>query len=403
MLEVKRRKLDEETSAPVRLPVPARPERTKEELKPVLRPSEDVEFLLENDYVVLPVFTEDETPLLRRQMLEVIQAAPEFEDYSYMRVLGGFGAQATASSFHHPKARALRVQMAKRTREFARELAQATGHARVEELMDRLAIRLPGTSVSSEAAHRDCAPLGKEQMEDVIYGGWLNLEEEAQHFTGWPGSAVGYEQARVGFAQEKGSKKKEEDGETEKETPAQKKARVHAQLEEKYGKPQTIEIPSGHRIIFRQTILHLVHTSTVPKDKEDGALRLYQGLRLTDDTEPLFGRAYLDTTLEEQAAPLLPSGQTPRFCAKQHIQFHLPKATAMAEKMSVFLQHQPRPDAPIRPVDHMCAFKELKKVTGAKAIAVPLGDEEKKYSLVELGMEFKPWTAVEKKWFYPSQ
>lgn len=403
MLEVKRRKLDEQTSPPVRLPVPARPERTSETLRPMPQPSEDVEFLLENDYLVLPLFTEDETPLLRKQMLEVIQAAPEFEDYSYMRVLGGFGAQATASSFHHPKARALRVQVAKRTREFARELAQATGHVRVEELMDRLAIRLPGSSIKAETAHRDCAPLGKEQMEDVIYGGWVNLEKECQYFTCWPGSAVGYAQARVGFALEKAPGGKADGEEAAKETPAEKKARLQAQIEEKYGQPKTIEVPSGHRVLFRQTILHLVHKSSVPKDKAEGALRLYQGLRLTDDTEPLFGQAYLDTTLEEQAAPLLPSGQTPTFYAKMHLMFHLPLATALAEKMSVYLQHRPDPDSPIRPVAHMCAFKELKKVTGAKAIAQPIGEEEKKYTLVELGMEFKPWTAIEKKWFYPCQ
>lgn len=200
------------------------------------------------------------------------------------RVLGSFGAWGDPESFHNPIRRAMNQTIFDA---IAPNLpTRADQH--VQFVMDRFSKRLKGSKVGGESMHRDEAPSQHLQKDDVVLGGFVALSED-QFFSCVPGSHTDTPTKGSGFKKQK--------------VDPQVKARL-----------RNIRVPQGSCIVFYQRILHNVKATSYKAD----SYRLYCGWRLTKDPEPLFGAAYLEQVLRDQAVPKLPSGQPIPVYAKLH-------------------------------------------------------------------------------------
>lgn len=210
----------------------------------------------------------------------LLKAPPEFNDPRGALTLGGFGALAIPSSFHHPDIRFIRQIVYDKVKP---ELRKYFNHSRLELLFDRVSVRRIGTSTSSESWHRDVCP--DALQGDIILGGWINLDPDGsppQKFSCSPGTHRVVTD-RTGFAKTK-------------EVPTNKKV---------------YEIPPGHVILFHQNLLHEVKAQKATFESH----RLYLGWRLTESTAPLF---HHEDIIEFQGVPKIPSGQIPPMYAKLH-------------------------------------------------------------------------------------
>ena len=115
-------------------------------------------------------------------------------------VLGGFAAYGNPSSFHCPLVKELRratfekVFESKIFQKYLEEIRPTTHwNYRLELLFDRMLHRYPGQKPSAETAHRDVTPNKylKEEDDDLLFGGWLNLTKHEQFFVAKPGSHLG--------------------------------------------------------------------------------------------------------------------------------------------------------------------------------------------------------------------
>ena len=220
--------------------------------------------LVRDGYAVVPLFTRAEVLDWNSRLLAEFKHFPEYVDAEHvsMYVDGGFGALVNPGSFHNPTVRALRVEIAKRTREFFLQ-GCALMHPsddmqqwRLEMLMDRLSLRPKGSSTTSESWHRDQSP-----TKDTVFGGWVNLDvDRVQHFSCNP--RTHHESpGSLGFAA----------------LPPQLAAAAASNRTK-------VEIGSGSWIVFFQ---NLVHEVTKVKQTAD-SMRLYVGFRITKSMQPLF-------------------------------------------------------------------------------------------------------------------
>ena len=121
----------------------------------------------------------------------------------------------------------------------------------------------------------------------MLFGGWANFDDFAQHFRCAPRTHLEVGNQNKGFA------KLESDEEKAKYAPLM----------------QTIAIPPGHVLIFYERIVHEVLPTLHVRD--DPMVRMMLGFRITDDTEPLFGRKATLRWIEKQAVPRIKSAQWP--------------------------------------------------------------------------------------------
>jgi hypothetical protein len=193
--------------------------------------------------------------------------------------LGGFGGTAGFAALHSEVARDQREQM------FATVLISGAlpPICNYEYLTDRWLFRGQGQTPTAESFHRDESPMAKDG--DVIYGGWLNLDETNNFFHCVPGTHDETGNGKSGFA------------------------KLSADEIAKY-KPlmQRIAVPPGHIVFFNQRIVHEVASI---KSKEL-MVRHHIGVRATHETEPLFGADQTYEWLETQGVMKLKSGQAPR-------------------------------------------------------------------------------------------
>lgn len=220
---------------------------------------------------------------------EIDSALEEFQEYvdGVQRYpLGGFGAFGNPSSFHNMVVRNTRRKVFEQLEGTFKHMAPDNTYKK-ELLVDRLAIRVKGTSTSGESWHRDESPTADD--DDIIFGGWVNLDDKEQIFSCNAGTHRDVA-GNKGFALIKDTVQIEECN----------KCRVH------------VVIPPGHGVIFVQNIIHEVASTKV----KSNSYRLFVGARLTKSDNPLI--ATIGQELDDQAACTIKSGQVPPMWAKLH-------------------------------------------------------------------------------------
>ena len=231
--------------------------------------------LLRDGYLVIPSGLDLDH--WRTELNRELASMPEFVRDATQYVGGGFAALANASSFHNPTVRRLR-QLA---RECALPHLRDLGYARFEVLIDRVLSRPPNTAPTAEAWHRDEAP--RALRDDLVLGGWLNLDSRDQHLSCVPGSQLLRDAGRGGFA------------------PIDKAEHAHWKA-----RSRLVRVPPGHLLLFCENMVHEVLAARQPYTVQ----RLFLGWRLTDAAAPLLPD--IDQLLDDQAVVPLKSGQVPR-------------------------------------------------------------------------------------------
>ena len=245
--------------------------------------------------------------------------------------MGGFGAFGTPSSFHNNFVRSRRREvMESAFRNLWKPYLKEKENFKLEQIIDRMMLRLKGTSPTAELWHRDVAK--NTAAGDETYGGWINFDDDDQGFSCVPGSY------KIRIPSEystelNGAKKKKSDDDTgcnkgfatiqESDHKALKDIKIR------------IKVPSLHVLVFNEQTVHEIATSTSLVDM----YRLFTGWRITTDNMPLqdkktpeweditYGpseaakevtRRKLATELKLQSAMPLKSGQSSPMWAKLH-------------------------------------------------------------------------------------
>lgn len=224
-------------------------------------------------------------------------------------VMGGFAALGNPSSFHNPFVRRWRMIVHSHTKDFMRRVVlhpdfpmspRDKNTLRFAQEIDRLMVRPAGAQPSAESWHKDSSPLAPKQ--DLIFGGWLNLDEAHQGF-----SCV---LPTDGKALVKDKDKDEDDdlrGRVGFEPIADKT------FNKELSKQSTlIKVPPGHLLVFLDEIIHEV----LSKKYDHVTQRLFMGWRLTHAKTPLCKD--LAKKLDTMAAIPLKSNQEPPMYAALH-------------------------------------------------------------------------------------
>jgi hypothetical protein len=209
-------------------------------------------------------------------------------------IMGGFGAYANPTSFHHPEIRAIRREVYDY---LFPSLKETFPGRNVEMLLDRFAKRSKGTQPMAESWHRDVTNSKTKLDDDEIYGGWINLDppgSEPQRFSCVPST---HKDAYTGKGFDKIPKEK---------IPYYKERK------------QVFEIPPGHIIMFNQDLVHEVF----PKKSKFDSYRLFCGWRVTRGKIPLYDNAKV---FEDQGIPQLGGGMLPPMYYANHWQYPGPR------------------------------------------------------------------------------
>jgi hypothetical protein len=199
----------------------------------------------------------DDVSRERNAILDALDNIPEFKKECKPFGLGGFGALASPSTFHIRKVQDLRwkAYLAFYDNIFSK-LKEEDGY-QMEVIIDRLMVRPPYRKPTAEAWHRDEAKGAAHG--DVIYGGWVNLDDTDQYFSCHPGSSTSSNNG--GFR------------------PATATEKEHARLGKKI-----VPVPPGHLLIFNETMVHEV----MSKYRDQTSVRLFVGFRVSRvDSGPL--------------------------------------------------------------------------------------------------------------------
>ena len=261
--------------------------------------------------VTIPVIDPGDLPELRKEFINTLREFPEYlrdktnpdldiSGNPIVYVLGGFAALGNPASFHNDLVRNLRKQCRKIVSPLFKTLINSyvdkklREETKLEMLFDRMMYRQKSQQPSKESWHRDVIPPEKIEINDELFGGWLNLDEDDQYFSCIPGSHLGKRQKELdeGFA-----------------AIPEEEVEIIGAYRYKF------RVPPGHMIVFPQYILHEVVSQKSTKDM----MRVFTGWRTTisnnylhDDTEK---------RIQTQAVMPLPSGQIPPMFAANHGSF----------------------------------------------------------------------------------
>ena len=250
--------------------------------------------LLENGFTVIPSNVFD-NPEYKRELLDEASNFPEFKSGTKKFVMGSFSALGNPASFHNPTVRKFRqwahsIVVNKALRGVINSF-ENSGEWKVEQMMDRMMIRLAGEKPSPESFHRDETTSLIASDDDVILGGWIALGD-TQYFSCVPCTH------RIRSTKHRGFSK------IKKEQAHEFKRRnlVHK-----------VVIPPGSILIFFENIIHEV----LPKKFNFTLARLHLAFRLTRsyDIRP----ADLMEKLDDQGVPIIKSGQRPALHARLHV------------------------------------------------------------------------------------
>lgn len=287
-----------------------------------------MEELATNGFVVLPLLDRAECAEMRARLMQDMASTRfgafnsekkrrtlnqvQYDMYSQNKyVLGGFGALAHPASFHVPVVRQLRMRAYQKFfKKIYTPLLERHGHdLMVHAVMDRVMIRPPGDEPTAESWHRDEA--ANIDADDLVFGGWINLdcETDSQHlqtFSCVPGEIT--VQTGGGFAP----------------------VRDRQQIEDYKQRKQVVKIPPGHMLVFDETLVHEV----VGGKKDWVTVRLFTGFVVGKGRRALVDKILgdpkwqkknknscgpkklphsLKELLERKTAPPIKSGQLPPF------------------------------------------------------------------------------------------
>eukprot|EP01036_Dinobryon_divergens_P031614 gene31614-41047_t len=293
----------------------------------ILQHAED---LNTHGFVVIKLLTDDELIVLRNQFEDTLHALPEYNHTAEVRSESrysktGFGALATASSFHNPFVRYLRLLAFQRLLPVFQEFDKicqkgiyTQGNGKINglrerqknedgifvprmfsELADRMLVRVHGHTVPAESWHQD---VSYAVNGDTIFGGWIAFTD--QKFSVNPGTHhLETCLSNGGFS------------------PIKKGSELFERCNQQR---QLRDIPAGHILVMNQTIVHEVVSIKIPLDTK--ILRLVTGWRLTYDETDLLCKSIhnsnsrqdssgepqmLEQVLSEQMVPKIPSNQLP--------------------------------------------------------------------------------------------
>lgn len=368
------------------------------------------ETFMTDHVVVFPVFTEQELAAIRPRLELIVANSPEFRDNSSLiRSMAALGALGTASSFHHPELRALRSNVAGRSRAVLAEIGRRLKHGFVHELMDRLSFR-PAVDAAAVAAssknseHSDNAPRGTGELADDIAGSIVNLNDEVIHFSCRKGTGV--------FGADLVSHTKK----------AKSGFRRVATENDEVGEPKSplikVAIPPGHRCVFLQTILHAIAGSNcapaTAAGNQLGQWRLYQGVHWGDCDAPYFGYNYFLDVISVQSAPLLPSGECPNLVESNYLRFWPEDVADFTETLipELHSKHSTKISKRSLPFQSMCVHKSLDRFAEKQAKLDPKKRSERAHaelhpnmnllpSLAVIGAEYPDWKKAEYRHFVP--
>ena len=274
--------------------------------------------LLALGMAVVPSFDEVTRRHWNARLFAAMDDFPEYarKGRGTQRVLGGFGALGNPSSFHHPEVRVFRRMRKKLVfrpllAAYAslafRDEAEVRRALRLESLFDRLCVRCEDFKRPGEEVwHRDIYGAKQYNLrplphslpngaQDLLFGGWTNLDHRAQHFMGLLGThAEADTSGKAGFA-EFSKAEVEHFGFVERLQRQAGRAYGHTVRTDARG---YVVVPPGHTLIFQQQVIHSVVSGPQP---ETPALRVFHGIRLTGETAPLF--ADVTTAMENGAVP----------------------------------------------------------------------------------------------------
>lgn len=281
---------------------------------------------------VVPAFDEVSRKHWEDRLYAAMDSFPEYKVHgrAVQRVLGGFGALGNPSSFHHPEVRLFRRMRKKLLYRpvmaaYAQILfPQGGSEVRLECLFDRLCVRCEDfNSPVAEAWHRDIYGADKYKLrslphslpggkQDLLFGGWTNMDSREQHFVGLLGTHTELgTSGQSGFA------------EFSRQEIARFRfnERLQAQAHQRFGHTIRtnakghISIPPGHCLLFQQQLIHSVLSGPQPRTP---ALRVFHGVRLTTEHIPLFD---ISAVMQNGGVPRIPSGQMPAMFSSNHYQF----------------------------------------------------------------------------------
>ena len=248
-------------------------------------------------FVVLPTALVSNAALrneTRQAMDKSLKDSPEIHPCAEVDrlVLGGFSALAHPSSFHAAWPRKMREQCTAAVLEsgvFTTGKMALAPHQGLEKTFDRLMVRAEGKHASPETMHRDKCYAKFLAPGDVVYGGWINLDDRDQWLSCCPGShmpdpASESEDKRRGFA---------------KLSPDDK-ARYEPQL-------TWVRVAPGGILVFNELLVHEV----VSIPAKETMRRMHLGWRVTTSEQPIFGRDATLGWINDQAVPKIKSGQDP--------------------------------------------------------------------------------------------
>lgn len=289
-------------------------------------PSED---LLALGVAVVPVLDERSRRWWETLVYTAMDDFPEYRlrGRNVQRVLGGFGALGNPSSFHHRTVRQFRRKLKRLAMrpvfaDYARRRFPGGEHrvVRLESLFDRLCVRCESfLRPTPEGWHRDVYDGAKYKLrdlphslpgdqQDLLFGGWTNLDHREQSFVGLVASHDEHFGAGGGFATFSPDDVKRH----------RFAERLAAQANRAYGTTVHtdadghIRVPPGHSVLFLQHLVHSVKSGPQPTTP---SLRVFHGFRLTTETVPLFD---VEGVVANGAVPRIPSGQMPPMYSQNH-------------------------------------------------------------------------------------
>jgi hypothetical protein len=308
-----------------------------------------IQNLIRTGITSIQIYDTKELPKLQQQFDETLLNFPEYKknnDENRVYVLGGFAALGNPSSYHNEYVRNMRkigrskvVDIFKPYIEKYHDTNLKTGY-NLEMLYDRMMFRLKGMSPSAETLHRDVMKGNIIEINDELFGGWINLDTKPQYFSCIQGSHLNIIQKEIdsGFSTLENQLRKIYNKEHSKTIEKYKKdlgAVLAKKAIEKFINPliksklksigkftTKYEILPGHMVIFPQYILHEVLNTKASYIMR----RLFTGWRLTLSDKSIydqlnnFDKKYktLDDMMSEQSSAPTPSGQETAVYAKQH-------------------------------------------------------------------------------------